>query len=72
MYGYYVVIMIDCTTNGDCTGTTDTCKSSRCYCGSEDECTGRSDTCTGGRCQCGENDKCSSVDICSFGQCKRK
>ena len=66
------MIILDCTTNEDCTGTTDTCKEGRCYCGSEGECTGRSDKCAENKCKCGESDKCSPVEMCSDGKCIRK
>ena len=65
-------IKIECVTNEDCSGASDTCISKICYCGSEKKCTGRSDTCTNGKCKCGENDECASTELCFLKKCHGK
>ena len=42
------LITVECYTNADCTGASDTCKNNLCYCGPrEEKC---SSTCTDGKC----------------------
>ena len=72
---YYDKCVIECYTDDDCHGASDTCKSSICYCGSNDKCTERTDTCTAGQCKCGANDMCLwewrvRNGKCSLGQCE--
>ena len=64
--------IIECKTNDDCTGDSDTCISNYCHCGSIAKCTGRTDTCKAGVCTCGENDECSEagLEVCRLGECQ--
>ena len=46
---YLISITIECNTNEDCTGSSDTCKHNVCYCGpGEEKCFG---SCTDGKCR---------------------
>ena len=65
-------IILECNTDEDCHGGSDTCKSSICYCGSNKKCTERADKCTAGQCKCGGNDECLYPETCSLGQCESK
>ena len=65
-------IVLECTTNEDCFGTSDTCKSNVCYCGSKEKCAWRADMCIAGKCECGGNAECSSNQICSLSKCTGK
>ena len=64
-------LSIECVLNEDCSGASDTCTDSVCYCGSMRKCTGGTDSCTAGKCKCGDNDHCSFSEICSFGRCSK-
>ena len=71
-YDWHIEIASECTTNDDCTGSSDTCQSNICLCGTKGKCTGRVDTCTSGQCKCGKNNECSYSESCSFGKCLGK
>ena len=72
------VLILDCNSDNDCTGNSDTCVSNFCRCGSSARCSavegsssGKTDTCIDGLCvKCGNNDECSEYDICILGECK--
>ena len=65
----HIPITIECLTDEDCFGASDTCISNVCHCGSNARCSGKTNKCTKGICKCGENDECSSTEICSLGKC---
>jgi Beta-propeller repeat len=53
-----------------CSGTTDTCVSGACKCGSQEPCSGDSDACVAGVCKCGTKDSCGgATDTCISGVC---
>ena len=64
----------ECNTDGDCTGSTDTCNAGICKCGQTgDACSTLTDTCNSGSCQCGsQQSSCNpkTADMCSDGECK--
>ena len=63
-------IILECFTDSDCTGDSDTCVSNSCVCGSTEKCSGITvDACVIGKCQCGEHEECSETEICSVGEC---
>ena len=66
-----LTVIIECSTDDDCTGNSDTCISNYCHCGSIAKCSGISDTCKAGFCTCGENDECSraELEVCRLGEC---
>ena len=63
-------MILECLTNSDCTGDSDTCVSNLCFCGTTEKCTGRTDTCVMEKCKCGENEECSETEFCSTGECR--
>ena len=63
-------MILECFTDSDCTGDSDTCVSNTCVCGSTEKCSGRTDTCVMETCKCGENEECSETEICSAGICR--
>ena len=63
------VLFIDCYTHDDCNGTSDTCVSNHCHCGSNVRCSINSDICKGGNCRCGENEECAENEFCGLGKC---
>ena len=63
-------ITLECYSDTDCTGISDTCKANACFCGSTDKCSEIAGTCILGKCKCGENEGCSEHEICSAGECQ--
>ena len=71
-------LIVDCNSDNDCNGNSDTCVSNFCRCGSSVRCSavegtssGKTDTCIDGQCvKCGDNDECSEYDVCILGECK--
>ena len=71
-------LIVDCNSDNDCTGNSDTCVSNFCHCGSSVRCSAvegnsslKTDTCNDGLCvKCGDNDECSGYDVCLLGECK--
>ena len=63
-------MILECSTDSDCTGDSDTCISNVCFCGSIAKCFGRTDTCVMGKCKCGEHEECSVTETCSAGECQ--
>ena len=66
-------MFIDCYTNDDCNGTSDTCISNHCHCGSNLRCShlnGKADICKDGDCKCGEDDECAENEVCVEGKCQ--
>ena len=63
-------MILECWTDSDCIGDSDTCVSNLCFCGSTEKCAGRTDTCVMGKCKCSENEECSETSICSNGECR--
>ena len=66
----HIFISLECDTNEDCSGASDTCISNSCHCGSKAKCKGRADTCTEGICKCGGNDECPVDEFCFLGKCQ--
>ena len=68
-------MLLDCHTNADCNGNSNTCVSNYCQCGSNVRCSGRADssgktdTCKNGNCKCGDNDECGENEVCGLGKC---
>ena len=66
----HIFISLECDTNEDCSGASDTCISNSCHCGSKAKCERRADTCTEGICKCGGNDECPVDEFCFLGKCQ--
>ena len=71
------ILIIDCSTDDDCTGNSDICVLRYCHCGSSKKCLGRADspwktpTCESGLCKCVDHDECpGEYDICVQGECQ--
>ena len=47
-----------CSTDEQCTVTSDTCSNGMCKCGTEDACSNNGETCVSGVCMCGSADSC--------------
>ena len=61
---------LECTTDEDCYGESDTCVLNICFCGSNAKCSGRTDKCHMGACRCGDNEECPETQTCSHGECQ--
>ena len=64
------LIIVECNTDDDCTGSSDTCVAKVCYCGANEKCSGRTDTCDTGFCKCGGIDGCNETQVCALGICQ--
>ena len=73
----YHILIIDCSTDDDCTSNSDNCVSNYCHCGTSKKCLGRADSpwktpsCESGLCKCVDHDECpSAYGICVQGECQ--
>ena len=72
----YHILIIDCSTDDDCSGNSDTCVSNYCHCGSSMKCLARADTpwktptCESGLCRCVDHDECPEDRSCNGGECQ--
>lgn len=62
-------MILECFTDSNCTGDSDTCISNACLCGSIEKCFGKTDTCVMGKCKCGEHEECTEIESCNAGEC---
>ena len=70
LYRQHITTTVECNTNADCHGASDSCLQNVCHCGLNERCSGRTYTCKMGLCHCGRNSECSETQLCSNGKCQ--
>ena len=70
LYRQHITTTVECNTNVDCHGASDSCVQNVCHCGLNERYTGRTYTCKMGLCHCGRNSECSETQLCSNGKCQ--
>ena len=68
---FYIINILDCSEDEECTGLSDTCNSRICMCGVSPICSNQtSDACESGKCRCGSNLECKGT-FCISGVCRQ-
>ena len=68
---FYIINILDCSEDEECTGLSDTCNSRICMCGVSPTCSNQtSDACESGKCRCGSNLECKGT-FCISGVCRQ-